>query len=154
MTMNEFQDGLQHRSQGLFKNILLLFIREAIDIAKDSNVLSDTFVFTVRPGLGRVGEFEVIVIAERETGELDMLDTLFMEPKKLIVSEGVLSSEIKREMALAFGIEDTANILKLLKNSGHLLTPHSLVRIVHMHNRRMLGESVIYEVFINFYSRL
>lgn len=47
--MNDMQDVLGHRIGGSFKNVLLLFIHKAIDIAKDSRMLSETFDFAVRP---------------------------------------------------------------------------------------------------------
>ena len=42
-------------------------------------------------------------------------------------------------------MEDTNKMFSALSDAGHLLTPDSLVRVLHMHSRRQLGYSMISE---------
>jgi hypothetical protein len=138
------QDPLEIRLAGSCHKLLLLFIREALDIATEAKSLPETSIFTIRPG--RLEEFEVLV----STNDAKSTDFLhwsgqFMESKVLIVNEGTIPPMIRGNVAPAFGMEDTSGMTSILQDCGHLLTPESLVRILNMHSRRLLGASVIYE---------
>ena len=138
------QCALEVRMEGSFHKIFQLFIREALDIASDAMCLPETSVFTIRPA--RVEEFEVLITTvDKNSKFYQHLSTQFMESKALFIRDGVIPAEIRACVAPAFGIDDTSNLLSTLEDCGHLLTPESLVRILHMHGRRMLGASVIYE---------
>ena len=138
------QCALEVRMEGSFYKVFQLFIREAIDIASDAMRLPEASVFTIRPT--RVEEFEVLITTvNRKSKVYQHLSTQFMESKALYIRDGVIPAEIRACVAPAFGIDDTSSLLSTLEDCGHLLTPESLVRILHMHGRRMLGASVIYE---------
>jgi hypothetical protein len=138
------QDALQQRMKDSFHNVLKLFMLEAVNIAGESKFMQETSVYTIRPK--RVGEFEVLIAThEASSAEFCSLSKLFMESKKLIIPDGVIPAELRANVAPAFGIEDTSGLLAALRDCGHLLTPESLVRILYMNSRRMLGASVIYE---------
>jgi hypothetical protein len=147
------QDSLKTRMavKGSFKKVLKLFICESVDIARDSKTLAETSVFTIRPDVsirsGIVGEFEVLVTTQDNPEESNYKKLLgyFMEAKQLVVSDGVIPSELRANIAGAFGLEDTSCLLSTIRDCGHLLTPESLVRLLHMHGRRNLGSSIIYE---------
>jgi len=55
-------------------------------------------------------------------------------------------AELRAYIAPAFGMRNTGKMLVNLRDAGHLLTPQSLVRIMHLHARRFLRSSVIFEV--------
>ena len=138
------QCALEVRMEGSFYKIFQLFIREALDIASDAMCLPETFVSTIRPA--RVEEFEVLITTvDKNSKFYQHLSSQFMESKALFIRDGVIPAEIRACVAPAFGIDDTSSLLSTLEDCGHLLTPESLVRILHMHGRRMLGASVIYE---------
>ena len=138
------QCALEVRMEGSFYKIFRLFVREAIDIASDAQCLPETSVFTIRPT--RVEEFEVLITTVNRNSKIyQHLSTQFMESKALYIRDGVIPAEIRACVAPAFGIDDTSSLLTTLEDCGHLLTPESLVRVLHMHGRRMLGASVIYE---------
>jgi hypothetical protein len=147
------EDSLKTRMavKGSFGKVLKLFIRESVDIAGDSKILPETSVFTIRPDAsirsGIVGEFEVLVATQNNPEERNFkeLSSYFMESKQLLVSDGVIPSELRANIAGAFGLEDSSCLLSTIRDCGHLLIPESLVRLLHMHGRRNLGASVIYE---------
>eukprot|EP01041_Mallomonas_annulata_P001672 gene1672-3231_t len=129
---------------GAYRRVFQLFIQESIAIANDATVLPEVTVFTVRPP--QPTDFEVIVTT-RNSGARGYNDLCksFMNAKKLDLSWGKVPPELRAQVAPAFGMPDTADFLISLRDCGHLLTPDSLVRILHMHGRRSLGASVIYE---------
>ena len=138
------QSALEVRMEGSFHKVFHLFIREALDIASDAKCLPETSVFTIRPT--RLDEFEVLVATLNcDSANYRHLSSQFMESKKLIIRDGAIPAEIRANVAPAFGIDDTSSLVTTLEDCGHLLTPESLVRILHMHSRRLLGASVIYE---------
>jgi hypothetical protein len=138
------QDPLEVRMKGSANKIFFLFIKDALDIASDARTLPETSVFTIRPE--RVEEFEVLVTTHNDKSEeFRKWKSLFMESKELIISNGSIPPMLRANVAPAFGMEDTSGMLSILQDCGHLLTPESLVRILHMHGRRMLGASIIYE---------
>ena len=144
----EGQSSLQYRMEHSLRScsgLVYLFVREALDVASDATHLPDTSVFTVRP-LDAL-DFEVVVTSQTEEPSRDFheLSTSFMNTKRLSLATGSIPPTLRACVAPAFGMEDTSALLSTLEDCGHLLTPESLIRIMHMHGRRMLGASVIYE---------
>ena len=138
------EDPLEVRLAGSPHEVLKLFMKEALDIASAAETLPETSVFTIRPE--RVEEFEVLVATHNNrSNDFQYWKSKFMESKELIINEGSIPPMLRANVAPAFGMEDTSGMLSTLQDCGHLLTPESLVRILHMHSRRMLGASIIYE---------
>jgi hypothetical protein len=138
------QDPLEIRLAGGCYKVLLLFIREALDIAAETKSLPDTTIFTIRPV--RLEEFEVLVSSNDVKSDAFLYwSSQFMETKGLVLTDGTIPPIIRGNVAPAFGMEDTSGMISTLQDCGHLLTPESLVRILDMHSRRLLGASVIYE---------
>ena len=138
------EDTLQVRMGGSSHKVLLLFIHEALAIASSAKDLPETSVYTIRPSEAK--HFEALVAtSDAGSEEFKLLKSYYMETKELVISDGSTSSELRSHVAPAFGIEDTAKLPTLLSDCGHFLTPESLIRIMHMHSRRMLRASVIYE---------
>ena len=140
----EEHSSLQVRMEGAFRNVFYLFIKEALDIASDAKNVPETSVFTIRPS--RVEEFEVIIATHnRNSKEFKSLSAKFMESKELHIGEGPIPPYTRASIAPAFGIENTSDMATTLESMGYLLTQESLVRTLHLHGRRLLGSSVIYE---------
>jgi hypothetical protein len=153
--INEFKAMSRFCNQGAIEGMFRVFLMEVQDITSESGDMSDTAIFTIRPQWQRqYGELPVealydVVVATHDVRSDRCQETMLycqhQNVKVLNLEAGFIDTTLRPTIAPAFGMRDTSRMLSTLTDCGHLFTPDSLVRIMHMHSRRSIGASVIYE---------
>jgi hypothetical protein len=132
-------------------------VTEAIHMANDtSSGLKDCSVFSIIPGWAPSAcsfppeaAFEMLLFCKTtKQPEYTKIKDTYQGVNVLAAHENISAAklaEIRALVAPVFGMNDTGMMLRNLRDAGHLLTPDSLSRILHLHCRRSISANVIYE---------
>jgi hypothetical protein len=139
-----------------FKNLFDLFIHESINLSSDKGEMADPAVFTVRPRDDLLGlaSFDVLIATKSSDSTVaEYFQSLFREAKGICLDrnrnneqEGtfVIDKYYKKFAEPAFNITKTDTFLGKLHDFGHVITPDSLIRVMHLNEMRNLKRSVVY----------
>ena len=118
---------------------------EAALLSDCSPVMRAVAVWSIRPSNDLEG-FDILLTAP-STSSRDAKEIIekYYVTKTLSTESGKIPPLVRAIIAPAFGMDNTADMCTTLRDCGHLLTPDSLVRLLHMHGRREIKTSVIYE---------